>query len=81
MMFEIDDLAEHLDDLYRFAFAISRDANLAGDLVHDAIVRAIEKREQYRSDAPLGAWLRRILVLLPGVAMMSLPAYPVGPPW
>ena len=60
-MFEIDDLGEHLDDLYRFALAISRDADLAGDLVHDAIVRAIEKREQFRNDAPLGAWLRRIL--------------------
>jgi RNA polymerase sigma factor (sigma-70 family) len=60
-MFEIDDLGEHLDDLYRFALAISRDADLAGDLVHDAIVRAIERREQFRNDAPLGAWLRRIL--------------------
>jgi len=60
-MFEIDDLGEHLDDLYRFALAISRDADLAGDLVHDAIVKAIEKREQFNNDAALGAWLRRIL--------------------
>lgn len=60
-MFESEDLAEHLDDLYRFAVAIARDPDLAGDLVHDTVVRAMERRHQYRSDAPLGAWLRRIL--------------------
>lgn len=60
-MFETDDLGDHLDDLYRFALAITRDADLAGDLVHDAIVRAIERRDQFQNDAPLGAWLRRIL--------------------
>ncbi len=58
-MFE--DLPEHLDDLYRFALAISRDPDLAGDLVHDTVVRAIERRDQFRDEASLGAWLRRIL--------------------
>lgn len=57
----IDDLEEHLDDLYRFALAISRDPDLAGDLVHDTVVRAIERRDQFREEASLGAWLRRIL--------------------
>ena len=60
-MFNTDDLAEHLDDLYRFALAVSRNSDLAGDLVHDTVVRAIERREQFRQNASLGAWLRRIL--------------------
>ena len=60
-MFEIDDLGDHLDDLYRFALAISRDRELAGDLVHDAVVRAIERRDQFRKESSLGPWLRRIV--------------------
>jgi RNA polymerase sigma-70 factor (ECF subfamily) len=60
-MFETSDLADHLDGLYRFALAITRNPDQAGDLVHDTVVRAIERRDQYREEAPLGAWLRRIL--------------------
>jgi RNA polymerase sigma-70 factor (ECF subfamily) len=58
---EFDDLAEQLDDLYRFALAITRDPHQAGDLVQDTVIRAMERRDQYRGDAPLGSWLRRIL--------------------
>ncbi len=47
--------------LYRFALSVSRDPELAGDLAQDTMVRALEKADQYRGDAPLGAWLRRIL--------------------
>jgi RNA polymerase sigma-70 factor (ECF subfamily) len=60
-MFEKADLGQYLEDLYRFALAISRDPDLAGDLVHDTVVRAIERRDQFRDEASLGAWLRRIL--------------------
>ena len=54
-------LAEEHADLYRFALSLTRDPDLAGDLVQDTIVRAIEKADQYRGSAHLGAWLRRIL--------------------
>lgn len=60
-MFDTADLGDHLDDLYRFALAISRNPDLAGDLVHDTVVRAIERRDQFRQDASLAPWLRRIL--------------------
>ncbi len=60
-MFDSGDLVEHLDDLYRFAMAITRDPHRAGDLVHDTVVRAIERSDQIQSDASLGPWLRRIL--------------------
>ena len=54
-------LVEHAGMLYRFALTITRDPDLAGDLVQDTMVRALERSSQYRGDAPLGAWLRRIL--------------------
>lgn len=47
--------------LYRFAMSITRDPSLAGDLVQDTFIRALERSDQYRGDATLGAWLRRIL--------------------
>ncbi len=56
-----EDLAAHGTDLYRFALSLSRDEARAADLVQDTFVRAIERADQYRGDAPLGAWLRRIL--------------------
>ena len=44
-MFDTADLSDHLDGLYRFALAITRDPDQAGDLVHDTVVRAIERRD------------------------------------
>ncbi len=54
-------LGEHTEALYRFALSITRDGELAGDLVQDTMARAIQRADQYRGDAPLRAWLRRIL--------------------
>lgn len=54
-------LGEHAEMLYRFAMSITRDPTLAGDLVQDTFIRALERSNQYRGKAPLGAWLRRIL--------------------
>jgi RNA polymerase sigma-70 factor (ECF subfamily) len=56
-----DDLTDEIPALFRFARALVRDEHLAGDLVQDTLARAIERADQYRNDAPLGAWLRRIL--------------------
>lgn len=55
-----DDLTEHLDVLYRYAIGVTRDPDLAADVVQDTVVRALERREQYRADAPLRHWLLRI---------------------
>jgi RNA polymerase sigma-70 factor (ECF subfamily) len=54
-------LASEHADLYRFALSLTRDPDLAADLAQDTIVKALEKADQYRGGAPLGAWLRRIL--------------------
>lgn len=55
------DLVDHHEALYRFALSISRDPHVAADLVQDTFVRAMERAGQYRGDAPVRAWLRRIL--------------------
>lgn len=52
---------EHADDLYRFARHLVRDPALAEDLVQDTLLRAWERRAQYRGDASLRTWLHRIL--------------------
>ena len=57
----IQDVAEHAEPLYRFALSITRDPDLAADLVQDTFTRALERADQYRGDAPVRAWLRRIL--------------------
>ena len=55
-----DDLTEHIDVLYRYAVGVTRDPDLAGDVVQDTLLRALERQHQYRSDAPLRHWLLRI---------------------
>ena len=54
------ELTEHVDTLYRYALGVTRDPDVAADTVQDTVVRAIERQDQYRSDAPLGHWLIRI---------------------
>ena len=60
MGFDPAELTEHLDTLYRYALGVTRDPDLAADTVQDTIVRAIERQDQYRDDAPLAHWLMRI---------------------
>ncbi len=59
-MIDQEAVAQHLEGLYRFARALTRDPEMAADLVHDTYVRAIERGDQFRGGS-LNAWLRRIL--------------------
>lgn len=56
-----DQLGEEAEMLYRFALSITRDPAVAADLTQDTVIRAMEKSDHYRGEAPLGSWLRRIL--------------------
>jgi RNA polymerase sigma factor (sigma-70 family) len=47
---------------YRTALAIVREAGLAADLTQDAYVKAYRERHRFRGDAPVAAWLHRIVV-------------------
>lgn len=53
--------AANAGDLYRFALHLTHDRAAAEDLVQDTLVRAWERREQFRGDAALRTWLHRIL--------------------
>jgi RNA polymerase sigma-70 factor, ECF subfamily len=56
-----DALAAALVELYPFALSITRDPDLAADLIQDAWLRASRSVGQWRGDAPLASWLRRII--------------------
>ena len=48
---------EHRRDLLYYAFTCSRDLALAEDIVQEALVIAVNKREFYFPEADLKAWL------------------------
>jgi RNA polymerase sigma-70 factor, ECF subfamily len=56
-----DDVIAQLAPLRRYALTLTRDETLAEDLVHDALVRAYERRATFRSGANLRTWLLAIL--------------------
>lgn len=58
--FPVEELAANVDHLYRYALGVTHDPDLAADTVQDTMLRALERRDQYRSDAPLRHWLMRI---------------------
>ncbi|RZI44910.1 sigma-70 family RNA polymerase sigma factor [Herbaspirillum sp. HC18] len=66
----VDQLAQHIPRLRRYARALTHDASWADDLVQDTLERALQRRWQYRFDRNLTAWLFTILyrLFLDGVA-------------
>ena len=55
-------LAEHGDRWYRACLRLTRDHALAEDAVQEALIKAWEKREQYRGESELAGWVHRIAV-------------------
>lgn len=59
------DIAElairHAPRLYRLARSLTRDRDEAEDLVQETYLRALQRGDQYRADAPVEHWLVRIL--------------------
>jgi RNA polymerase sigma-70 factor, ECF subfamily len=56
-----DDVIGQLGPLRRYARALTRDETQAEDLVHDALVRAYERRSTFRLGSNLRTWLFSIL--------------------
>jgi RNA polymerase sigma-70 factor, ECF subfamily len=54
-------VVDELPALRRYARVLTRDDALGEDLVHDTLVRAYERRDTFRSDGDLRAWLFAIL--------------------
>jgi RNA polymerase sigma-70 factor (ECF subfamily) len=57
----VDDVLAQLPPLRRYARALSRDESQAEDLVHDALVRAYERKSAFRAGGNLRNWLLAIL--------------------
>ncbi|TIV68196.1 MAG: sigma-70 family RNA polymerase sigma factor, partial [Mesorhizobium sp.] len=55
------DIVGQLGSLRRYARSLTRDSADAEDLVHDALVRAYERRGTFRSGGNLRAWLLAIV--------------------
>src|SRR5215211_9144216 len=56
-----DDVIAQLAPLRRYARTLTRDEAQAEDLVHDALVRAYERRATFRAGTNLRTWLLAIL--------------------
>ncbi|MBB3935460.1 sigma-70 family RNA polymerase sigma factor [Aureimonas phyllosphaerae] len=56
-----DDLFAQLGPLKRYAYSLTRDRGEAEDLVHDALVKAIECERQFRPGRNARSWLCSIL--------------------
>src|SRR5215212_7573401 len=54
-------LVEHGDRLYSLALRITRDPDLASDAVQEAFATALQRVDDFRGEARLGAWLHRIV--------------------
>ncbi|EHH11536.1 RNA polymerase sigma factor, partial [Mesorhizobium amorphae CCNWGS0123] len=55
------DIVGQLGSLRRYAQSLTRDSTEAEDLVHDALVRAYERRGTFRAGGNLRAWLLSIV--------------------
>ena len=53
---------ENQNRIYKFAYGYVKNQDVALDLVHDAIVKAMQKRDTLQSDEYLKTWFYRILI-------------------
>jgi RNA polymerase sigma-70 factor, ECF subfamily len=58
---DVYDVLANLAPMRRYARALTRDESAAEDLVHDALVRAYEKRSTFRLGGNLRTWILSIL--------------------
>lgn len=56
-----EQLVEAVPGLLRYARALTRDPQVAEDLVQDTVVRALERSDSFRGDSAPQTWLHRIL--------------------
>ena len=52
----------HVDRVYRLAFRLAGDDDLARDFTQETFIRAFERIDQFRGDAAFGTWLWAIAV-------------------
>jgi RNA polymerase sigma-70 factor (ECF subfamily) len=52
----------HVDRIYRLAYRMTGDDDLAQEFTQEAFIRAFEKLKQFRGEAALSTWLHSIVV-------------------
>lgn len=52
----------HVDRVYRLAFRLAGDAELASDFTQDTFIRAFGRLKEFRGDSAFGTWLHTIAV-------------------
>ncbi len=52
----------HAERVYRLAYRLAGDADLAADLTQDVFVRAFSGLEKFRGESAFGTWLHRVAV-------------------
>jgi RNA polymerase sigma-70 factor (ECF subfamily) len=52
----------HVDRVYRLAFRMAGDSDLAADFTQETFIRAFDRLGQYRGDSSLATWLHTITV-------------------
>jgi RNA polymerase sigma-70 factor (ECF subfamily) len=52
----------HVDRIYRLAFRMAGDEELAREFTQEAFIRAFERLKDFRGEAALGTWLHAIAV-------------------
>lgn len=52
----------HVDRVYRLAYRMTGDGDLAEDFTQETFIRAFERLEQFRGDSSLATWLHSIAV-------------------
>ena len=57
-------LQDCLPDLWRYAYALTRDRTIADDLVQDCAERALRKRDLWKQTGALKPWLMKMLLNL-----------------
>ena len=53
---------QHVDRVYRLAFRMAGDDDLAQDFTQDAFIRAFERLPQFRGEAGFSTWLHAIAI-------------------
>ena len=54
-------IAAEVPGLLRYARALTRDDDLAQDLVQDTVLRGLERGESFRGESSLATWLHRLM--------------------
>ncbi len=80
----------HVDRVFRLAFRLTGDEDLAKDLTQDAFIRAFDRLGRFRGESALSTWLYRIAVTVTSNGMRKVrrlrdreseidPDFPAGP--